>query len=59
VGPTKTFGPADRKNVKDVQKALGYSGSDADGYPGPVTLAFLFGPDMEIKRQTTAPTKKE
>ncbi|SMO55199.1 peptidoglycan-binding protein [Melghirimyces algeriensis] len=37
VGPGPTFSEADRKNVQDFQKAQGWSGSDADGYPGPVT----------------------
>lgn len=35
VGPGPTFGPADKANVQDFQKAQGWSGSDADGYPGP------------------------
>ncbi|EGK07114.1 N-acetylmuramoyl-L-alanine amidase [Desmospora sp. 8437] len=37
VGPGPTFSEADRKNVQDFQKAQGWTGSDADGYPGPET----------------------
>lgn len=37
VGPGPTFSEADRKNVQDFQKAQGWSGSDADGFPGPET----------------------
>ena len=35
VGPGPTFGPADKANVAAFQRAQGWSGSDADGYPGP------------------------
>ena len=35
VGPGPTFGPADKANVSEFQRAQGWSGSDADGYPGP------------------------
>lgn len=35
VGPGPTFGPADKANVADFQRAQGWSGTDADGYPGP------------------------
>lgn len=32
-----TFSTYTRRNVEDFQKAQGWSGSDADGYPGPET----------------------
>src|SRR5690606_4969268 len=37
VGPGPTFGQADLKATKAFQKAQGWTGSDADGYPGPET----------------------
>lgn len=40
-GPGPVFGEADRLNVQDAQKAQGFTGKDADGYPGKSTLAFL------------------
>ncbi|MEU2592370.1 peptidoglycan-binding protein [Streptomyces albidoflavus] len=42
VGPSKDWSEADRRNVKDFQEAQGWSGSDADGYPGPETWNRLF-----------------
>lgn len=41
VGPSKTWGEADRKNVEDFQKAQGWTGTNADGYPGKETLKRL------------------
>ncbi|UNO42169.1 peptidoglycan-binding protein [Streptomyces sp. MST-110588] len=43
VGPTRDWGEADRLNVRDFQLAQKWSGSDADGFPGPQTWARLFG----------------
>ncbi len=37
VGPGPTFSETDRKAVEWFQKKQGWSGSDADGYPGPET----------------------
>jgi hypothetical protein len=42
VGPSRSWGEADRKNVADFQKAQGWSGSGADGLPGPETWRRLF-----------------
>jgi murein L,D-transpeptidase YcbB/YkuD len=36
-GPGPTWGEADRRNVEAFQRAQGWSGRDADGYPGPET----------------------
>ena len=37
VGPGPVFGPADRKGIQWFQKQQGWTGSDADGVPGPET----------------------
>lgn len=36
-GPGPVFGKADRANVREFQRAQGWRGRDADGYPGPET----------------------
>jgi hypothetical protein len=41
VGPGPTWGAADFNAVKAFQEAQGWSGSDADGYPGTQTLKRL------------------
>ncbi|GAB2329220.1 peptidoglycan-binding protein [Streptomyces variabilis] len=41
VGPGPRFGEADLKATKAFQEAQGWSGSDADGYPGPTTWSRL------------------
>ena len=40
-GPGPTFTEVDRKNVEDFQKAQGWKGADADGFPGKETLKRL------------------
>ncbi|MEU5433813.1 peptidoglycan-binding protein [Streptomyces sp. NPDC020719] len=40
-GPGPRFTEADRKATEAFQRAQGWSGSDADGYPGPSTWARL------------------
>ena len=40
-GPGPVFGAADRANVMDFQKAQGWSGKNADGFPGRQTLRLL------------------
>ncbi|MEU3463298.1 peptidoglycan-binding protein [Streptomyces sp. NPDC006733] len=42
VGPSRTWGEADRRAVEAFQRAQGWSGRDADGYPGPETWRRLF-----------------
>ncbi|WP_211750063.1 peptidoglycan-binding protein [Paenibacillus sp. Marseille-Q4541] len=42
VGPGPTWGEADRLNCQEFQKAQGWTGSNADGYPGPSTWQRLF-----------------
>jgi hypothetical protein len=42
VGPSRDWGEADRLNVRDFQLAQGWTGADADGYPGPTTWKRLF-----------------
>ncbi|GAA3371174.1 hypothetical protein GCM10020367_20770 [Streptomyces sannanensis] len=42
VGPSRTWGEADRLNVADFQRAQGWTGLDADGYPGPETWRRLW-----------------
>jgi hypothetical protein len=41
-GPTPRWGEADRRAVEAFQRAQGWSGKDADGYPGPETWRRLF-----------------
>ncbi|MEU9130057.1 peptidoglycan-binding protein [Kitasatospora sp. NPDC048540] len=41
-GPSPDWGEADRLNVQAFQRAQGWSGADADGYPGPETWRLLF-----------------
>ncbi|MFE4449503.1 peptidoglycan-binding protein [Streptomyces sp. NPDC056796] len=41
-GPGRTWTEADRRNVEAFQRAQGWRGSAADGYPGPETWRRLF-----------------
>ncbi|MEV7120231.1 peptidoglycan-binding protein [Kitasatospora griseola] len=41
-GPDPAWGEADRRNVEAFQRAQGWTGSEADGYPGPHTWKLLF-----------------
>ncbi|WP_280677220.1 peptidoglycan-binding protein [Kitasatospora sp. MAA19] len=41
VGPSSRWSEADRRAVAAFQRAQGWSGSNADGYPGPVTWSRL------------------
>ncbi|MEU9713905.1 peptidoglycan-binding protein [Streptomyces sp. NPDC047976] len=43
IGPGTSWGEADRRNVAEFQRAQGWSGADADGYPGEHTWRLLFG----------------
>lgn len=40
-GPTPEWGAADLVNVREFQAAQGWTGADADGYPGAETLRLL------------------
>ncbi|WP_199825477.1 peptidoglycan-binding protein [Streptomyces sp. TP-A0875] len=42
VGPGPKWAESDRRNVEAFQRAQGWSGADADGYPGPETWRRLF-----------------
>ncbi|WP_443062944.1 peptidoglycan-binding protein [Streptomyces sp. NBC_00440] len=42
VGPGPKWSESDRKAVQAFQRAQGWTGSDADGYPGPETWKRLF-----------------
>lgn len=42
VGPGPDWGEADRRNVEAFQRAQGWRGAEADGYPGPETWRRLF-----------------
>ncbi|MBQ0847982.1 peptidoglycan-binding protein [Streptomyces sp. BH-SS-21] len=42
VGPSRTWGEADRLNVRDFQKSRKELRGDADGIPGPLTWRLLF-----------------
>lgn len=41
-GPGPRWSEADRRNVEAFQRAQGWTGDDADGYPGPETWRRLF-----------------
>lgn len=41
-GPNRRWSEADRRNVQDFQRAQGWRGGAADGYPGPETWRRLF-----------------
>ncbi|MEU5401956.1 peptidoglycan-binding protein [Streptomyces sp. NPDC005963] len=43
-GPGPRWGEADRRNVEAFQRAQGWRGSEADGYPGRETWRRLFAP---------------
>lgn len=47
VGPGPKFGEADKAAVKKFQEAQGWTGSDADGIPGPGTWARLMLPNLK------------
>lgn len=51
VGPGPTFSNTDRANVASFQLAQGWTGDDADGYPGPETWKRLMA-----AKPTPAPT---
>ncbi|MFC7183116.1 peptidoglycan-binding protein [Kitasatospora paranensis] len=42
IGPDREWGEADRRNVEAFQLAQGWTGAEADGYPGPDTWRLLF-----------------
>lgn len=46
VGPSDDWSEADRKSYQNWQNKLGYSGSDADGYPGPTSWNKLKVPQV-------------
>lgn len=54
-GPGPSWGEADRANVAAFQTAQGWSGADADGYPGPTTLARLAALPAVISPTPTPP----
>lgn len=41
VGPGPTWGEADRLATREFQRAQGWTGTDADGFPGPTTWRLL------------------
>lgn len=43
-GPGPRWSEADRRNVEAFQRAQGWRGTEADGYPGPETWRRLFAP---------------
>ncbi|MEU7338721.1 peptidoglycan-binding protein [Streptomyces sp. NPDC007074] len=45
-GPSPDWTSADRRNVRAFQEAQGWTGDDADGYPGPRTWALLKVPKV-------------
>ncbi|MEU1082300.1 peptidoglycan-binding protein [Streptomyces sp. NPDC005908] len=55
VGPGPEFTTVDRDAVEAYQKAQGWTGADADGYPGPETWRRLMAA-ASAKPQATAPT---
>ncbi len=61
-GPGVPMGPADVENCAAFQRAQGWSGADADGYPGPETWSRLSGagtPTQPVPAPPPAPASKE
>lgn len=56
VGPGPVFGEADKRNVMDFQRAQGWKGSDADGYPGPESWKRLMAAPKGATKPPTPPT---
>jgi LysM repeat protein len=48
-GPGPNWTEADRLNYQAYQKSLGFTGKDADGIPGPVTLRKLLSTSKAVK----------
>lgn len=56
VGPGPSWGAADREATRAFQLAQGWSGPDADGYPGPATWRLLVtGQGRDIPAVATRP----
>ncbi|MFC4075211.1 N-acetylmuramoyl-L-alanine amidase [Salinithrix halophila] len=56
--PGPTFTKYTLENVRDFQKAQGWSGSDADGFPGPVTWKRLMKKTTKEKEKKKTASKK-
>lgn len=54
-GPGPVWGPADQLNVRDFQRAQGWTGTDADGLPGARSLVLLAADPP--KQHTPTPRK--
>jgi hypothetical protein len=54
-GPGPIFGKADKANVTDFQKAQGWSGKNADGFPGRATLQRLAAEPKSAKPAAAKP----
>lgn len=58
VGAGPKWSDHDRQNMAAFQRACGWTGSDADGYPGPVTLKKLARkPNVSLSKVRTAARK--
>lgn len=55
-GPGPDFSETDRLNVADFQKAQGWTGADADGFPGAQSLALLAVDPIPHQEPVVAPT---
>lgn len=56
VGPGPTWGEADRLATQAFQRAQGWTGTDADGFPGPTTWKLLVtGAGSSISASATPP----
>lgn len=54
-GPGPTFTETDRRVVAQFQEAQGWTGSDADGFPGPTTLKLLAADPKPVTTPTPVP----
>ncbi|MFF8955829.1 peptidoglycan-binding protein [Streptomyces sp. NPDC014894] len=54
-GPGPVWGEADRRNVAEFQRAQGWRGAEADGYPGPETWRRLFADGPAGPARAAAP----
>ncbi|GLF93533.1 peptidoglycan-binding protein [Streptomyces yaizuensis] len=55
-GPSPRWSEADRRNVAAFQRAQGWRGAEADGYPGPETWRLLFPEPGATTKSTTEST---
>lgn len=59
VGPGPNWGAADKANLRDFQRAQGWRGADADGFPGKETLKRLKASPKKASKPAPKPVPKD